>query len=281
MRMFQTPSKLLTAIGAMLLIGPPAQAAAATAQSQVKSMADGIPMEQRLEALRQLSDTYCSQEYEHAIPGIYYYCVGIRDIARGKTDRARTMLEIAASWGSKSAEFTLGVGYYKGDVQPLDRGRGLAWLGIAAERQNPGYAAVFKSAWDHATPEERARGNVLWQELLPTYGDKRAGRRAERRYRSERIRMLANSVYGAVLCFSGRNGQIASSGQGSGRVVADSQGRTQFVRNESSADGSDISCGPPVEVAVHKMDHFADSLLDGWEGHVTVGPLQEGPGLSR
>lgn len=259
---FNRPSRMLCVLGAIIAMGLFAPSVFTTAKAEVRSIAADIPMEQRLEALHQLSEVPCPAGYEHTIPGIYYYCVGIRDIAKGNGDRARSMLETAASWGSKQAQFALGMSYYKGDTQPLDRGRGLAWLGLAAERKNPTYVAILKSALDEATPLERARGDALYKELLPKYGDARAGRRAQRRYRHERTRMLANAVYGATVCSAGASaGQIASTNQ------ASSVGR---------GPRPDIQCGAqPVEFFVHKMDRYADELLDGWEGHVTVGPLQQ------
>lgn len=257
-------NRFLCTLAAILVLDVCAPAGFATEATAVKSIAAGIPMEQRMEALHKLSQVSCPQGYEYAIPGIYYYCVGIRDIAKGNADRARSMLEIAASWGNKQAQFALGMSYYKGDVQALDRGRGLAWLGLAAERQNPTYVAIFKSAWGQATPEERARGSTLWKSLLPDYGDKRAARRAERRYRNERTRMMANSVYGAVVCMAGTT---------TGRI--DTPGNREMNK-------SDIDCGAqPVEFVVHKMDAYADDLLDGWVGHVTVGPLQQAPAPSK
>lgn len=270
---FNTPIKFLSAIGTTLLVSLLAPAAA-TAQSQVKSIAAGIPMEQRMEALHQVSKKTCPQEYEYAIPGIYYYCVGTRDIAKGNNDRARSMLETAASWGSKPAAFTLGVAYYKGDVQPLDRARGLAWLGIAAERQNPAYVAVLKSAWDQATPQERERGNSLWKELLPKYADQRAGRRAERRFRNERNRIMSSSD-GATICMgTGDTGQVGGREPG----PADNPNRPGRGNKGELLGSCDAR---PVVFVVREMDSYANHLLDGWTGHVTVGPLQQAPSPSK
>jgi hypothetical protein len=70
--------------------------------------------------------------------------------------------------GSKPAEFLLGVGYYKGDLQPRDRARGLAWLGLASERKDPTYLAIFASAWKQATPQEQANAQQLWHSMVPT-----------------------------------------------------------------------------------------------------------------
>lgn len=266
--------RVFHALGALLLLGIFAPVGLAAAKPPAKSIAADIPMEQRVAALQQLSQESCPQGFEHAMPGIYYYCVGIRDIARGKTDRARSMLEIAASWGSKQAQFVLGMGYYKGDVQPLDRGRGLAWLGLAAERQTPVYVAIFNSAWEQATPQERERGNALWKGLQPEYGDKHAARRAERRYRGERARMMANSAYGAQVCMAGSSVRQIDTGKVG--HISDNQ-----FSNDSTEEPN-LECGQQaVEFVVHKMDHYADGLLDGWVGHVTVGPLQQAQAPSK
>lgn len=262
---FKTPTKFFFAICSILLsclLAP----GAAIADSQVKSIAADIPMEQRMEALHQVSKKDCPLEYEYAIPGVYYYCVGTRYLANAKNDSARSMLEIAASWGSKPAAFVLGVAYYKGDVQPLDRARGLAWLRIAAERQNPGYTAILKSAWDQATPQERQHGNALWKELLPTYGDQRAGRRAERRYRNERNRIMT-SANGATICMG-----IVGTGP-------------HDARNPDQAAGHDkqgVDCeARQVVFVIRDMDNHANHLLNGWAGHVTVGPLQQARSPSK
>lgn len=262
---FTTPVKFLSAIATTLLIGLFAPVAAA-APPQVKSIAADIPMEQRMEALHEVGNKSCPIEFEYSIPGVYYYCVGTRYMANGDNDRARAMLEIAASWGSKPAAFTLGVAYYNGDVQPLDHVRGLAWLAIAAERQNAAYAAVFKSAWNKATPQERQRGNSLWQEMLPTYGDQRAGRRAERRYRNERSRIMT-SADGATICMG-----ITDTGSHEKRDPDQAAGH----------DKQSVDCeARQVVFVVREMDAKVEHLLSGWTGHVTVGVLQQAPAPSK
>lgn len=205
-------------------------------------------------SLEEAANMPCPPGLERFVPGVYYYCVGARDLARHNDGRGREMLELAAAWGSKPAQLTLGVGYFKGDAMPLNRPLGLAWLGLAAERRDPAYVAIFKSAWDKAGPEEQARAQALWQSMRPKYGDEHAAHRAERRYRHERWELVRNEIYGARACIAGINvGQV--------------------VRSEG-VGGPDCIGSSSVTLAAKKIDVYADSLFDGWSGHVSVGQLE-------
>lgn len=203
--------------------------------------------------LDQVANMQCAPGLERFLPGVYYYCVGARDLARHRDDRARQMLELAAAWGSKPAQLTLGVGYYNGDGSPMNRPLGLAWLGLAAERREPAYVAIFKSAWDKASPQEQARAQALWQSMRPTYGDARAAHRAEQRYRRMRSELVSNDVYGAQTCIAGIT-------------------TTVVVRDGASCYGA-----TSPTFAARKLDTYADGLFEGWSGHVSVGPLEQVP----
>lgn len=212
-----------------------------------------------------LSKVYCPQGLEHFLPGSYYYCVGVRDLAKGNYPRSRRMLRIAAGWGNKSAQFLLGIGYFKGDTGRLDRPLGLAWMGLAAERRDPNYSAIFTSAWQQATPQERVRAQALWQSMLPTYEDAHAARRAEMRFEHERDALVARSSAGQQVCIAGLNVSHI------GTVVPEYQANN----NMSACGGADL----PVELVAKKLDVYAEQLFDGWAGHVSVGALKavEGP----
>jgi len=207
-----------------------------------------------------LSKAYCPQGLEHFLPGSYYYCVGVRDLARGNYSRSRRMLRIAAGWGNKSAQFLLGIGYFKGDTGRLDRPLGLAWMGLAAERKDPNYSAIFTSAWQQATPLERARAQVLWQSMLPKYEDAHAARRAEMRFEHERDALVAQSGAGRQVCIAGLNVSHIST------VVPEYLANN----NMSACGGADL----PVELVAKKLDVYAEQLFDGWAGHVSVGALK-------
>ncbi len=211
-------------------------------------------------SVEDLATAYCPRGLERFLPGSYYYCVGVRDMARGNNARSREMLRIAAGWGNKSAQFLLGVGYFKGDVEPLNRPLGLAWMGLASERRDPTYAAIFSSAWKKATPQEQARAQELWRSMLPTYGDAHAARRADLRFKHERDALLVRENVGQQTCIFGMN-----TGNMSAAVPEFTQNN-----NMSACSGAEL----PVELVAKKLDVYAEQLFDGWAGHVTVGPLK-------
>ncbi|WP_140649171.1 hypothetical protein [Rhodanobacter glycinis] len=206
-------------------------------------------------SVEDLATVYCPRGLERFLPGSYYYCVGVRDMAKGNNARSREMLRIAASWGNKSAQFLLGMGYFKGDVEPLDRPLGLAWMGLASERRDPTYAAIFSSAWKGATTQEQARAQELWRSMLPTYGDARAARRAELRFKHERDALVSNAAYGARVCISGLSSN-------------------QVVSARPRNDDTLCSYAQPVDFVAKKLDVYAEQLFDGWSGHVMVGPMK-------
>lgn len=223
------------------------------------SPARPAPTEEQLDLGRHL---VCPQGLERGLPGIYYYCVGARDLASGRSAHGLSMLEIAAAWGSKPAQYTLGIAYFNGDVVPPNRSLGLAWLGLAAERRDPYYVATLRSALEHATAAERTDAELLWKRMSRKYGDARAAVRAHRRYRYERVQILADEPYGAHWCVAGLNGRSIDA-------------------RRSGADASAL-CETGARW-VSRLDRYADSLFQDWQGHVTVGPLQQvappaGPG---
>ena len=244
---------------AALVLGMAIAGSAHASRLQQESPAASTAAARTITSDRSIDDvsrTTCPTGIEHFLPGSYYYCVGVRDVARGENDQARSMLEIAAAWGSKPAEFLLGMGYYKGDIQPLDRARGLAWMGLAAERKDPAYTAIFASAWKHATAQEQASAQALWRSMRPVYGDERAARRAEARFRHERDALVSNSIYGATICIGG-----LTSGN---------------IDPHVKASDSDTWCqtGQPVDLVAQTLDVYAERLFDGWSGHVSVGPMR-------
>jgi len=244
-----------------------ASCASATSIDQQKSPATtgdigSIPVEAGW-TVDEVAQIPCPSGLERFLPGSYYYCVGRRDLARGHAARSRGMLRIASSWGSKPAQFLLGIGYYKGDSWPANRPLGLAWMGLAAERRDPAYTAIFASAWQHATAQEQSTAQALWQSMLPTYGDARAAHRAELRYHHEIDAMTRNEVYGAKTCIEGINsGKITS-------APIKEVGNFDMMAHDSPCWGA-----LPVNQVAGRIERYAGELFEGWKGHVTVGALQ-------
>ena len=248
----------LHGIAMALVLGVSAPVIAAFGQSSPAPASSVAPI-----GLDELGRLDCPPGLERFLPGVYYYCVGARDLADHREARGVEMLKLAAAWGSKPAQFTLGVGYFNGDIVAQDRAQGLAWLGLAAERRDPGYQAVLRSALARSTAAEQAQANALWRSMRPRYGDAHAATRAERRYRHERNQLLAGEPYGRRACIAGLTQ----------REVTPVPPPTD-VQQVSDFQYS-IGCpgGEPASRLVHLLDGFAGSLFEGLDGHVTVGPL--------
>lgn len=209
--------------------------------------------------LAKLAKSDCPAGLEHFLPGVYYYCVGGKALAERKYAKARSMFEIAAAWGSKQAQFMLGVGYYKGDTGVLDRPLGLAWLTLAAERQTSLFVAVLHSAQAHASEREQVRAEQLLAMLAPRYADAHAAHRAFRRYQEFRRQLIAAAPYGGQFCIAGLT---------SSSVVSERTGLAD--------DGSCVGQQSASSVA-RQLDGYAEVLLDGWQGRVTVGGIEPVP----
>lgn len=139
---------------------------------------------------------HCPITIEDMLPGYYYSCRARYYLQHHKPTVAILKLKEAARWADKQAQYTLGLIYFNGDVDgvPADRALGLAWLGIAAERKNPGYMRTYAAALGRSTPDELARGNRLWQQLNRQYSDKVVGPRAVTRYNRAVRKLQAMSM---------------------------------------------------------------------------------------
>lgn len=216
----------------------------------------------------------CPSGLERYLPGSYYYCVAVHDQLGGKSARSIDMLKTAARWGSKPAQFLLGIGYFNGDTVAMDRAQGLAWLTLAAERRDAYYLAVLALAQKQASVAERERASALSQALLPEYGDAHAARRAEQRYRRARRELVRDEVFGARVCLSGSITMNVAAASGSEPPLATSRSADQMGQ-----PGGPPACdtGQPVEQVAKQIDAYADLLFEGWSGRVTVGELQKLP----
>lgn len=135
----------------------------------------------------------CPGGLERFLPGDYYFCSAARSFWSGHDGLARQSLLNAAAWGSKPAQYALGVMYFNGDHAEKNRPLGLAWLALASERHDPAYEPAFVSAYQQVTPDELSQANAYWKDLKGTYADAVAAPRAERRFDRE-YRQIAWAV---------------------------------------------------------------------------------------
>jgi hypothetical protein len=104
-------------------------------------------------------------------PGMKYFLDGAEAFGRKDYHHAIYMYKVAASWADKSAEYDLGLVYFRGEGVPVDRPLGAAWMVLAAERGNSLYVRARNLMVSLLTDAEFERMNELWNGLEKTYGD--------------------------------------------------------------------------------------------------------------
>jgi TPR repeat protein len=129
-------------------------------------------------------DIYCPTAIEPILPGDYYACEARSAYGHDSYRKMVDMLQEAAYWANKDAQYTLGLAYFNGDMPdvPQNRPLGLAWLALAAERKNPSYQLAYASARAKATPQEYQQALKLWRQMRLKYADKVAAQRAILRF---------------------------------------------------------------------------------------------------
>jgi TPR repeat protein len=162
---------------------------------------------------------------------------------------ALRLFELSGYWADKVSQYHAGIMHFNGIGVPVDRPRGAAWLGIAAESHDDLAVAALQAAWAELTPDERMRADPIFRTLVPKYGNAVALPRALRQYAFD----AKQSLFG-----------FGIPGPGSVQVAAGAAGSS----DENSAD------------FVHRMDAQRDALIARITGHVTVGavrPLEVAP----
>ena len=129
-----------------------------------------------------------------ARPGEYYYLLGAEAFRKHDYTFAIQMYEVAASWAFKPAEYNLGVIYSRGQGVAIDLPRAMAWMALAAERNDEHYVDAREAVYAELTKEQFEQANVIWRELKKTYGDEVAMRRAKARWAEVRHNMTGSKV---------------------------------------------------------------------------------------
>jgi hypothetical protein len=104
-------------------------------------------------------------------PGMKFFLDGAEAFRKKDYHHAIYMYKVAASWADKSAEYDLGLMYFRGEGVPVDRPLGAAWMVLAAERGKPLYVHARNLMVSLLTSSEFERMNKLWNGLKGTYGD--------------------------------------------------------------------------------------------------------------
>lgn len=192
-----------------------------------------------------LAKTRCITGEEKFLPADYYYCLGTQSYGEKKYSAAKRFFTTAASWASKPAQYVLGVMALNGDHQQPDRALALAWFSLAAERPDSHFAAVYNQLLKQTTPREHETAQALLVKMRPVYADATAAKRAQERYDSGMASLKNQESY----CMAGMQ--------------------------DAWKDPVDPQSCPPVQQVVARIDKAAEVVFDGWQGHVTVGTLQQ------
>lgn len=210
----------------------------------------------------------CVDTYYHYLPGMIDYCLGLRHWQKGRYQNGLEFLELAAGWGSKEAQYTLGLIYYNGHHVTADRALGIAWLELANERRNdPQIALATRSAIALATAPQRERAQRLFRKMRQRYGDKVAAARAWRHFKHY-SQWVAAERMGLP-----PEGCVVPPGAIGGSMSPVDPTQKPSFKNPKIYSGPCIS--------FKKYDGEARKLSNvyfrGWEGRVTVGPLRNVP----
>jgi len=224
----------LLACSAMALISHDALAVDATFLSTAPrdgAAANAAPYDSEYAAAeREMGNAEGTPEAD-ARPGEYYFLRGARAFQKKDYEFAIEMYQVAASWAFKPAEYNLAVMYARGQGVAADLPRGMAWMALAAERNEQHYVDAREAVYAEMTKEQFEQANAIWRELKKTYGDEVALRRAKARWAEVRARSTGSHV-GAV-------GNLEVSAPSGGRGNASSPGRPMFqVKGAEKSSGA-------------------------------------------
>lgn len=147
----------------------------------------------------------CIEGLATLLPGDYYACRARYYFERNDNSFGVSMLESAAYWAKKDAQYVLGLIYFNGDTSGFAANRplGLAWLGLAAERKDPTYVRTYLAARARSTPADVSQADALRQKMSLKYGDKVAGKRALQRFSREMTSLEQTANGGGSIYLAG------------------------------------------------------------------------------
>lgn len=199
--------------------------------------------------------------YFQSLPGVVSNCYARRKWEQGHYRAGLERFKRAASWGSKEAQYALGLIYYTGRHVPVNKPLGLAWLELAAERNDPQKSQVAKSAERLATADEMRQARQLLSHMRERYADEVAAKRAWKHYQHARIYVAMAKMNGVMPdCESLPAG--GSPDQNAANFAAEIS-CWQRKANKRRLEGQRKS--------------LVEQYFEGWAGTVDVGPLQMSP----
>jgi hypothetical protein len=192
-RFLKVVAAALVCIGATLL--RPALGAPTDGAFIMSTPANEAPdYESDYAASQRLSGLTGNTPESDARPGEYYFLEAVHALRKHDYAFAIQMYQVSASWAYKPAEYNLGVMYAQGQGVETDLPRAMAWMALAAERNEPHYVEAREAVYASITPAQFEQANVIWRELKKTYGDAVALRRAKARWAEVKSHMTGSRV---------------------------------------------------------------------------------------
>jgi TPR repeat protein len=178
------------------------------------------------------------------LPGQYFQYKAQFYLKKQDYAEALRLFELSGFWANKIAQYNAGLMYYNGIGIPVDRVRGVAWLGIAAEAHGDLALRALEVAYASLSSEEKRRASDLFNQLDEKYGDAVAVPRALNRFDRE-----ARNIVGS------RVGSIGN------------------VTMYETGPGGNGSQGEPGAAYFRRQIDTRDQLIERITGRVTVGAV--------
>jgi len=123
------------------------------------------------------------------LPGKYYEQQAQQAVSRENFREALEMYEKAGYWGNKIAQYDVGMLYLNGaEGVPVDKIRGIAWLGIAAHTHTSYVDEALGEAYAGVNAEQRTAAADLEKQLKVDYDDKVTLDRASKKFSAQYLR---------------------------------------------------------------------------------------------
>ncbi|MBB5360756.1 hypothetical protein HDE76_004004 [Rhodanobacter sp. ANJX3] len=218
---------------ALVLLGLNVFGSVPAALAESPAATQAVPVDEKI--------NNCNRGLEQILPGDYYACEARYYFQNGHNQHGASELEEAAYWASKDAQFALGLMYFNGDMQgiPANRPLALAWLALAAERNDFDHQRSYAIARAKSSEQDIQASDALLKKMQSTYGDKVAGLRAMRRFNHEIAPLEDAANTGGIIYL---------------------RGYSPFPEDANTV--------------VAQLHAEADKAFQGLIGTVTVGPLQ-------
>ncbi|MFC4525114.1 sel1 repeat family protein [Dyella halodurans] len=204
-------------------------------------------------------------------PGEYFFHLGVQAATKQDFVHAMAMYKVAATWGYKPAQYNLGVMYLSGQGTAVDLPQAMAWMALAAERDEAQYVRARQLVYANLTPEQFAKANEIWRQLLPTYGDAVALPRAKARWH-EALSSATGSRVGSSAAHV-QVGGVAGSANHMNSPNYDVHDGGHISTNPAEVAGVRQTDGAVAFQQLRSTDNPYDPKLTASSGTVNVGEL--------